>query len=113
MTTRVVAALLIAALLALQYRLWISPDGMRDLWRTEAAIEAQSAENARLEERNRRLAAEVRDLKEGRAAIEERARTDLGMIGTNETFFQVMPAGPENSPETEQQERRTAEAEPR
>lgn len=112
MTTRVVAALLIAALLALQYRLWISPDGMRDLWRTEAAIEAQSAENARLEERNRRLAAEVRDLKEGRAAIEERARTDLGMIGANETFFQVMPAGPEASPESEQQERRTAEAGP-
>jgi cell division protein FtsB len=111
MTARVVAALLIAALLALQYRLWISPDGMRDLWRTEAAIEAQSAENARLEERNRRLAAEVRDLKEGRAAIEERARTDLGMIGTNETFFQVMPAGPEASSGSEQQERRTAEAE--
>jgi cell division protein FtsB len=111
MTARVVAALLIAALLALQYRLWISPDGMRDLWRTEAAIEAQSAENARLEERNRRLAAEVRDLKEGRAAIEERARTDLGMIGTNETFFQVMPADPQASAESEQQERRTAEAE--
>jgi len=113
MTTRVVAALLIAALLALQYRLWISPDGMRDLWRTEAAIEAQSAENARLEERNRRLAAEVRDLKEGRVAIEERARTDLGMIGANETFFQVMPADPQASGESDQQERRTAEAEPR
>jgi cell division protein FtsB len=113
MTTRVVAALLIAALLALQYRLWISPDGMRDLWRTEAAIEAQSAENARLEERNRRLAAEVRDLKEGRAAIEERARTDLGMIGANETFFQVMPSGPGASAESGHQERRTAEAEPR
>ena len=113
MTARVVAALLVAALLALQYRLWISPDGMRDLWRTEAAIEAQSAENARLEERNRRLAAEVRDLKEGRAAIEERARTDLGMIGANETFFQVMPSGPVASAESEQQERRTAGAEPR
>jgi cell division protein FtsB len=115
MTVRVVAALLIAALLALQYRLWISPDGMRDLWRTEAAIESQSAENARLEERNRRLAAEVGDLKEGRAAIEERARTDLGMIGANETFFQVMPSGPgpEVSPESAEQERRTVEAEPR
>lgn len=111
MTARIVAALLIAALLALQYRLWVSPDGMRDLWRTESAIGAQSAENARLEERNRRLAAEVRDLKEGRAAIEERARTDLGMIGANETFFQVLPSAPESSPDPEQQERRTAEAE--
>jgi cell division protein FtsB len=113
MTVRIVAGLLIAALLALQYRLWISPDGMRDLWRTKAAIEAQAEENARLSERNRRLAAEVRDLKEGRAAIEERARTDLGMIGADETFFQVLPAAPESSPEPEQQERRTAEAEPR
>ncbi len=48
-------------------------------------------ENERLKERNRTLAAEVRDLKEGRAAIEERARTDLGMVGSNETFFQVVP----------------------
>lgn len=92
MVLRIVAALLIAALLALHYRLWISPNGMRDLWRTEAAIEAQSAENAELRERNRRLAAEVRDLKEGRAALEERARTDLGMVAPGETFFQAMPA---------------------
>lgn len=113
MTARIAAGLLILALLALQYRLWVSPDGMRDLWRTEAAIEAQSAENARLEERNRRLAAEVRDLKEGRAAIEERARTDLGMIGADETFFQVLPVDPQAAPETEKQERRTAAAEPR
>jgi cell division protein FtsB len=92
MVLRIVAALLIVALLALHYRLWISPNGMRDLWRTEAAIEAQSAENAELRERNRRLAAEVRDLKEGRAALEERARTDLGMVAPGETFFQAMPA---------------------
>ena len=78
MIIRIVAGVLIVALLALQYRLWLSPNGMRDLWRTKAAIEAQAEENARLAERNRTLAAEVRDLKEGRAAIEERARTDLG-----------------------------------
>jgi cell division protein FtsB len=91
MILRIVAGLLLVALVALQYRLWVSPDGMRDLWRTEAAIEAQAEENARLAERNRTLAAEVRDLKEGRAATEERARTDLGMIAANETFFQVVP----------------------
>ena len=113
MSARIVALLLIAALLALQYRLWISPNGMRDLWRTEAAIEAQSAENARLSERNRRLAAEVRDLKEGRAAIEERARADLGMIGANETFFQVLPTASDDAPDPGQEERRTAEADPR
>jgi cell division protein FtsB len=98
MAIRIVAVLLLTAVVALQYRLWISPDGMRDLWRTESAIEAQKLENARLEERNRKLAAEVRDLKEGRAAIEERARNDLGMIGTDETFFQVVPPGTEIEP---------------
>ena len=111
MIIRVVAGLLIVALLALQYRLWLSPNGMRDLWRTKAAIEAQAEENARLAERNRTLAAEVRDLKEGRAAIEERARTDLGMIGANETFFQVVPpaAVPATEPKPEE-ERLTAQA---
>jgi cell division protein FtsB len=115
MALRVVAVLLIAALLALQYRLWVSPNGMRDFWRSEAAIEAQRSENARLAERNRRLAAEVTDLKEGRAAIEERARTDLGMIAADETFFQVLPAPPASPTPQEPpgEERRTAEADAR
>lgn len=94
MTIRFVAGFLLTALLAMQYRLWVSPDGMREVWRLERAIAAQSDENDRLKERNSTLAAEVRDLKEGRAAIEERARTDLGMIGANETFYQVVtPSG--------------------
>ena len=91
MTLRIVAGLLLAALLVLQYRIWASPNGMREVWRLERAIEAQVEENGRLSERNRTLAAEVRDLKEGRKAIEERARTDLGMVRANETFFQVVP----------------------
>ena len=108
MALRIVAALLLVAFLALQYRMWVSPNGMRDLWRTEQAIETQAEENARLAERNRTLAAEVRDLKEGRAAIEERARTDLGMVGGNETFFQVVPPAADAPPPEEQ---RTAQAE--
>ena len=109
MGLRIIAALLLVAFLALQYRLWLSPNGMRDLWRTERAIEAQTEENERLAERNRTLAAEVRDLKEGRAAIEERARTDLGMVGSNETFFQVVPPPPAGDlPPPE--EKRTAQA---
>ena len=108
MTLRIIAAVLLALVLAMQYRLWVSPNGMRDLWRTEQAIEAQTEENERLAERNRTLAAEVRDLKEGRAAIEERARTDLGMVGPNETFFQeTQPAAAEAPPAAEQ---RTAQA---
>jgi cell division protein FtsB len=97
MIIRIVAGVLLAALTALQYRLWVSSDGMRDVWRLESAIETQQQENAHLRERNLTLAAEVRDLKEGRTAIEERARTDLGMIGTNETFFQVVQ--PERAPQ--------------
>ena len=108
MALRIIAAMLLVLVLALQYRLWVSPNGMRDLWRTEKAIEAQTQENERLAERNRTLAAEVRDLKEGRAAIEERARTDLGMVGGNETFFQVVPPPAAQAPPPE--ERRTAQA---
>ena len=109
MTIRIVAGFLLTALLALQYRLWVSPDGMRDVWRLEKAISLQSEENDRLKERNSTLAAEVRDLKEGRAAIEERARTDLGMVGGNETFYQVVPPSPGAAAATPP-EQRTAQA---
>ena len=95
MMIRIVAGLLLVAVLALQYRLWISGNGMREVWRLEQAIAAQQQENAGLAARNRALAAEVRDLKDGQSALEERARTDLGMIGANETFYQVVP--PETS----------------
>jgi cell division protein FtsB len=83
------AAALALAVLLLQYRLWLSDDGLSEVLRLKAAVSAQQAENARLSERNRQLAAEVRDLKQGYAALEERARNDLGMIGGNETFFQL------------------------
>ena len=63
---------------------------MPGVHRLEAAIEAQLEENARLEARNRRLAAEVHDLKEGLEAVEERARSDLGMIGRDETYYQLV-----------------------
>jgi cell division protein FtsB len=85
------AAALLAALLLLQYRLWLSDDGVREVVRLKGAVATQQAENATLLERNRQLAAEVRDLKQGYAALEERARADLGMIAGNETFYQVVP----------------------
>jgi cell division protein FtsB len=85
------AAGLLIALVLLQYRLWVSNDGVHETLRLQAAVAAQTAENARLSERNRQLAAEVRDLKQGYAALEERARSELGMITGNETFYQVVP----------------------
>jgi cell division protein FtsB len=77
--------------LLLQYRLWMSNEGVRELARLEQAVERQRAENADLVSRNAQLAAEVRDLKKGVTALEERARSDLGMIARNETFYQVIP----------------------
>jgi cell division protein FtsB len=84
------AAVLLILLVLLQYRLWFGQGGMREVGRLRAEIAAQQDENATLRERNRTLAAEVQDLKKGTVAIEERARTDLGMIGKSETFFQVV-----------------------
>jgi cell division protein FtsB len=84
------AALLVVVVL-LQYRIWLSEGGVRELHRLEAAVAAQRAENDQLGERNRQLAAEVHDLKNGMQALEERARSELGMIASNETFYQVVP----------------------
>jgi cell division protein FtsB len=79
------------AILLLQYRVWFSEDGVRELDRLKKAVATQHSENDQLAERNKQLAAEVRDLKTGLDALEERARSDLGMIASNETFYQVVP----------------------
>jgi cell division protein FtsB len=87
-------AALATALLLLQYRIWISGDGVSEVLRLRNAVAAQQADNQRLSDRNRQLAAEVRDLKQGYTALEERARNDLNMVAENETFYRVVPAGP-------------------
>jgi cell division protein FtsB len=89
---RVFAAAMLLVLIGLQYRLWISDDGVRSVIGLKRSVAAQLAENGTLVRRNDQLAAEVKDLKEGMTALEERARNDLGMIGSNETFFQVVDA---------------------
>jgi cell division protein FtsB len=85
------AAALALAILLLQYRIWLSDDGVRQVTGLHRAVAVQRADNEQLAERNRQLAAEVRDLKTGLDALEERARSDLGMIARNETFYQVVP----------------------
>jgi len=92
---KILAAALAVALILLQYRIWISDDGLRGVTRLQHAVAAQQKLNSTLTERNSRLAAEVQDLKSGTAAIEERARSDLGMIGANETFYQVVEPAPD------------------
>jgi len=85
------AASLLVVVLLLQYRLWLSGDGVQELTRLSVAVDRQKNENSDLTARNEQLVAEVADLKAGMAAIEERARSELGMIGRNETFYQVVP----------------------
>lgn len=87
------AAALLLVLAALQYRLWLSDDGIRSVMNLRESVATQQSENDSLGQRNGQLAAEVKDLKEGLNAIEERARNDLGMVGANETFFQVVDSG--------------------
>lgn len=76
----------------LQYRVWVSDQGEREVSRLTAAVAAQVAANDEQRERNRQLVAEVNDLKGGLTALEERARSDLGMVANSETFYQVVSA---------------------
>jgi len=88
--------LLSVLLVLLQVRLWASDDGYREVARLASLIDDQTAENSRLDQRNRRLEAEVVELRKGDGAVEERARADLGLIGPDETFYlfgATRPAG--------------------
>jgi len=87
---KVLIAIFIALLLVLQYKLWFGDGNMREVWRLQTAIENQKSENEKLRERNVALEAEVRDLKQGSEAVEERARNELGMIKKDETFYQIV-----------------------
>ncbi len=80
---------LIAAFALLQYQLWLTPQGMREVFRLGAELDRLREGNADLVRRNALLDAEVADLREGLGAIEERARADLGMIRDDETFYRT------------------------
>ncbi len=85
-----VTAVLALLFLGLQWRLWISDDGLRSQSRLQQQVQAALAENQQLAVRNAELDAEVKDLKSGQASVEARARTTLGMIKPDETFFLVV-----------------------
>ena len=91
---RLIPLLLLLLLGSLQYLLWFGEGNIPDAWRIKRQVEAQAAENAALAKRNAALAAEVTDLKQGTAAIEERARNELGMVKKGESFYQVVQAPP-------------------
>jgi cell division protein FtsB len=86
---KTLAGILVALILAIQYPLWLGKGGWLRVWDVDRQQAAQHARNERLEVRNSALAAEVKDLKQGFEAIEERARLELGMVKNDEVFFQV------------------------
>ena len=88
----ILAGVLLALVLALQYPLWFGKGGLSRVRDLERSLAMQNESNAKLKARNDALDAEVRDLKEGNEAIEERARLELGMIKRDETFYQVVQA---------------------
>lgn len=91
---QIVIAVLALALIGLQIRLWFGEGSLRDAAQLKKQVQELELKNQSLAERNRLLAADVHDLKDGSGAIEEIARKDLGMIRDGETFFLVMP-GPD------------------
>ncbi len=87
---RVLIAVLGLCLLVLQFQLWSPDGGLIQVWQLRGALEEQQTENRALSQRNDALEAEVRDLKDGLDAMEERARSELGMIREDEVFYQVI-----------------------
>ena len=87
---KVMLGVMLAVLVALQYRLWFGDGSLQEFWRLHEIAEEKHAEVARVQNRNQALAAEVADLKDGFDALEERARTELGMISSDETFYQFV-----------------------
>jgi cell division protein FtsB len=83
---------LLMLLLWLQYRLWVGEGSLAEVAALQQQLERQRVEVADLRERNATLQAEVDDLKQGLAAIEARARSELGLIRDGETYFQLLPA---------------------
>ena len=80
-------------LIVLQYRLWVGDGSLAEVHALKQEIEVQKSVLTQLRQRNQALQAEVADLKQGLEAIEERARSELGMIRKGETFYQVIEAG--------------------
>lgn len=113
---RLLIGLLAAAFVVLQFRLWMTEGGLREVWRLEEQVALRTEENRLLAERNQALEAEVQDLKRGLAAAEERARSELGMVLPDESFFQIVDTnaleGPVDVPQADQQTADVLIAEP-
>jgi cell division protein FtsB len=90
---KLIVAILLVLLIWLQYKLWLGDGGIPEVLELEREIDTVQHEVNKLQERNQALDAEVMDLKKGIEAIEERARSELGMIKQDEIYFQVIDSG--------------------
>ena len=95
---KVLALVFVALIVALQYPMWLGKGGWLKVRELDRQLDAQRETNAKLQARNEALDADVRDLKSGFEAIEERARSELGMVRGDEVFFQLQPAGNRTKP---------------
>lgn len=102
---RILLTILIVLLVLLQAKLWLGDGGYRDVQRLRERVAEQDRENTALRERNEQLRAEVEDLREGLDAVEERARSELGMIREGEEFYLVVPS-PGGEPASDRLEER-------
>ena len=87
---RSLTIVLLGLCLLLQYQLWISQGGIVEIFRLKTSIALQEIENNKMQERNAILLADVHSLKHGHSSIEERARSELGMIRKGEVFYRVV-----------------------
>ena len=94
---KTVMVVMLFVLALLQYRLWLAPSGKQEVWRLQTEVRAREKDIQERTLRNQNLEAEVLDLKEGVKAAEERARGELGMVGSEETFYRVVESD-ENQP---------------
>jgi cell division protein FtsB len=90
---KLIVAILLVLFIWLQYKLWLADGGVPEVLELAQEIDTVQAEISRLQERNQALDAEVVDLKKGIEAIEERARSELGMIKRDEIYYQVIDSG--------------------
>jgi cell division protein FtsB len=92
LSNRLFPAILIALLLVVHAQLWFGRGSVGSVSTLQQKLEAQQAANAQAQQANDRLASEVRDLKEGLAMVEEKARSELGMVKPNEFLVTITPA---------------------
>lgn len=87
--TRPLTWLLVPLFLLLQYEIWFAPGGLVSIWRVDQQVKRETALNQQLLARNQAIATEIHDLKNGSAAIEDHARTDMGMVKPGEVLYQL------------------------